>query len=382
MLRNLVKATDRRRFSVQVISLTDVGPMGKEIQDLGFEVRGLGINSKWSSLLRVGALWRLLRELSPDVIQTWMYHADLLGGLVARMGGRIPVCWGIHSTNPLSALSPRTRCIVRLNAKLSSLVPSKIVCCSQASADVHVRFSFRKDRIVTIPNGFDVGLFKPSTADRASLRKELGITDTAILVGLVGRFSPEKDHGNFVRAAGILAREYDNLHFLLCGQDITEKNRLLAELIATAGIGKRTHLLGSRTDVARLNAAFDVAVNSSYLEALPMVVGEAMASGVPCVVTDVGDSALLVGNTGRVVPARDHEALGRAIGDLIQAGPDKRRELGEMARDRVTKSFSLESVARMYGSLYEEVAADRPSRRWFPGSTQHPDRRGQNEHQT
>jgi glycosyltransferase involved in cell wall biosynthesis len=209
--------------------------------------------------------------------------------------------------------------------------------------------------MVVLPNGFDLEVFKPDPAARLSVRQELGLPEEALFIGLVGRFYPLKDHYNFIDAAARLRAELPEIHFLLCGEGITPENKELAEWVNASGIRAHCHMLGQREDIPRITAALDIACSSSYMEGFPNVIGEAMACGVPCVVTDVGDSALLVGDTGMVVPPKNPQALANAWRELIEMGPDRRASLGEAARRRVGESFSLPAIAARYEELYEGI---------------------------
>ena len=185
------------------------------------------------------------------------------------------------------------------------------------------------------------------------MRGELGLAPDALLIGLIGRYHPQKDHATFLRAAAILARSRPDVRFVLAGAGVDSSNATLAELLRTPDLSARVHLLGERSDMPRVNAALDIATSSSsYGEALSLAVAEAMACAVPCVVTDVGDSALLVGKTGVAVPPADAEALAGGWGRLISAGPEARRELGAAARHRAEEHYSVRSIVRSYEELY------------------------------
>ena len=220
---------------------------------------------------------------------------------------------------------------------------------------MHTALGYDPEKMVVIPNGFDLDLFKPDLEGGASIRQELGIPEDTMLIGLAGRFDPQKDHHNFIKAAALLPKEILNVQFLLCGDDITWGNRELAQWIDEAGLHRCFHLLGRRNDISRIMTALDIASSSSYGEGFPNVVGEAMACGTPCVVTDVGDSALIVGDTGIVVPPGDPDALALAWKELNEIGKDKRRELGCDARLRIRENFSLPSVVKQYEDLYKYV---------------------------
>src|SRR5258708_17953731 len=217
--------------------------------------------------------------------------------------------------------------------------------------------SYAAEKLEVIPNGFDLEQVKPDPTARASVRKELGIPADAILIGIAARFHPHKDHRSLVQSVARLQERMPEIHFLMCGMDIAWQNLELAEWIESADIGNWCHLLGRRTDMARLFAGLDIATSSSRSEAFPIAIGEAMACGAPCVVTDVGDCALIVGETGTVVAPGDPEALAEAWRNLIEAGPRVRHPLGIAARRRVQQHFALPVIVERYPTIYSRFAA-------------------------
>jgi glycosyltransferase involved in cell wall biosynthesis len=311
-----------------------------------------------------GAVLRLvgwLRSNPPALVQTWMYHADLVGGIAARLSGHAPVIWGIRNSNLDVVHSRRsTRWTVKVCALLSNKIPACIVSCSETARRIHVKLGYAADRMVVIPNGFDLDLFQPDPQGRAWLCQELGLSPEARLVGLVARFDPQKNHQTFIQAAAEVKARYTGVEFLLCGDGITWENARLAGWIEQQGLRDCFHLLGRREDIPRLTAALDVACSSSaYGEAFSNVLGEAMACGVPCVVTDVGDSAYIVGETGKVVPPRDSPALAGALLELLALSSDKRKELGAEARKRIKQNFDIHAVVHHYEQLYLGTVASR-----------------------
>jgi glycosyltransferase involved in cell wall biosynthesis len=210
--------------------------------------------------------------------------------------------------------------------------------------------------MVVIPNGFDLESFRPDAEARASLRKEVLIPNGYPVIGLVGRFHPVKDHRNFLQAARLIHREKSDVHYVLCGHSITWENEELVGLIEEAGIRDRVRLLGPRQDIPKVTAAFDIACLSSCVEGFPNVVSEAMSCAVPCVVTDVGEAAFIVGQTGRVVQPRNPDALAKALLELLELGPEDRSRLGNAARQRIKDHFDLAAIVEQYERVFEEIA--------------------------
>jgi len=357
MLYKLVSRIDSTRFESAVISLKEEGPMAERIRALGTSVESLGMRGALGDLGSIVRLRQSLVRHAPHVIQTWLYHADLLGGLAAKLAGSPPVVWGVR----MGVLDPRkvrasSIRLAHLCARLSRRLPSRIVCCSRAGRRWHVDLGYDAKRMTLIPNGFDIDEFHPDESARRAVHTELGIADAIALVGLVARFDPHKDHQNFVAAAAELTKTFPDVRFVLVGAGADSTNVALTRLIDAAAMHDRFVLLGLRSDVSRLTAAFDVAVSSSLGEGFSNAIGEAMACGVPCAVTDVGDSAWIVGDTGRVVPPRDPTALAGAIGEVLRLNQEPRRLLGLAARERILDNFELSNVVRRYEEVYLELA--------------------------
>ena len=357
MLCKLMRATNRSRIDPTVISLSSLGAIGSRIQEAGVEVRALQMRS--SSALP-GAMVRLtgwLRELRPDVVQTWMYHADLLGGVAARLAGCRRVVWGLRQSSvSVDLLGPRTHRLVRVCAALSGTIPSRIVACSETTRKAHAAFGYSVRHMVVVPNGFEIERFHPDPQARAAVRGELGIGDSTPLVGLFSRFNIYKDHGTFCAAAAVLRQTIPAVHFVLCGDQVLPENNAFRTWQERYGLNDGFHLLGPRDDVPRLMAAVDIAASSSVSEGFPNVIGEAMACGTPCVVTDAGDSAAIIGETGCVVPVQEPAALSAAMAALLGEGKEALAARGAAARARIVTCFSIGAVSKLYETLYCEMA--------------------------
>lgn len=359
MLLKLLERLDPTRFSPHVISLTSLGEIGPKIQALGIPVEALGMRPGWiPNPITFVRLVQRLKAIKPDVVQTWMYHADLVGGLAARLAGVSAMAWNIRQSN-LSRDQTKwsTRVVAHLCAKVSRWIPDKIVCNSQTARAIHIGIGYDPKHFVILPNGFDLSRFYPDLSARHTVRTELGIPDHAPLIGLIARFDPQKNHQGFFEAAGQLYRQQPEVHFLLAGMGIDENNPAIRDWLQRYEVAAVTHLLGLRQDIPRLTAALDIASSSSsYGEAFPNVIGEAMACGVPCVVTDVGDSAYIVGDTGRVVAPGDMKGLATAWAQLLAMPDTERRALGQRARARVAEHFEIGAVVKHYEAFYEELA--------------------------
>jgi glycosyltransferase involved in cell wall biosynthesis len=352
MLLKLLSAADSGWDSV-VVSLTDEGTIGPRIVKLGVPVYSLGLRPRLPNPLRVLTLRRIANRLRPHLIQGWMYHGNLLSSLAGAFSrDRVPVLWNIRqSLYDLAAERKMTAAVIRRCASLSSRAAA-IVYVSRVSAEQHEELGYQPSKRVLIPNGTDCDVFQPDGLVRREVRAELGISEDTILVGLVARYHPLKDHAGFLKAAFLVSMAHPEVRFLLIGKGLTPNQPEFATLISELNLNGRVLFLGERSDIPRLTASLDVACSSSWGEGFSNAIGEAMACGVPCVVTDVGDSAYLVGDTGVIVPSRNPKALAHAMGQLIDAGSAKRKELGMAARRRIESEFSLPTIVRRYADLY------------------------------
>lgn len=361
MLWKLLSVLDSKEFEALVVSLVPPGPMGARIANLGIRVESLGLRRGLPDPGAILRLARLLRAYGPDLLQTWMYHADLLGALAAPLAGRPVLVWNIRQSDLDPRLTRRgTRLVARLGAVLSRWAPARIVCCSERARDVHRTLGYRDDRMTVIPNGFDLARFRPDPQARAQIRAGLGVPNEAPLLGLVARLDPQKDLGTFIEAARLVRARRPDCRLLLCGQGLDPSNRELVAAISEAGLTDSANLLGLRSDTPKVFAALDLLVSSSaYGEGFPNVIGEAMACGVPCAATDVGDSAAIVADTGLAVPPRDPEALAVGILRLLAEGPEELAGRGEAARARIASRYALPGIAARYADLYRSLGQSR-----------------------
>lgn len=357
MLAKLIANMDGRRFRTLVVSMTGHGVLGPRIEAVGVSVLSLGMARGVPDPRALFRFVALLRRESPDVLQTWLYHADLLGLIAWRLAGAQSIVWNLRCSDmDMTRYSRLSRYIPWLLARLSSY-PAAVIANSSAARSAHERLGYRPHRWEIIPNGFELDRFRPEPSARERLRRELRVPGDAVLIGLPARFDPMKDTATFVAAAADLAQANGTVHFLLIGRGHDPTNRNLVDLIAPSGIGDRVHLLGERHDMPRVLAGLDiVTLSSAFGEGFPNVLGEAMACGVPCVSTDVGDAAGIIGDTGVVVPRRDPAALSVAWRSLLDVGPDGRARLGTAARLRIAENYALPAIVARYEALYAELA--------------------------
>lgn len=359
MLEKLVYAARRLQPAMRhsVIVLGPLGVVGERMRAAGVEVEALHLSPGPRGVIALWRLWRRLRSApSVTVVQTWLWHADLIGGLCARLAGNRRVVWCVRNSMPtLTRLKWTSRSVARACAAVSGWLPAAIVCNSRAALAAHAAIGYATARCMIIPNGFDVETFRPDRDARERLRAAWGIAPAEPLIGLVARMDPLKDHANFIdAAAGVLARHPD-ARFVLVGDGTTTDPALSAQ-IAARGLTERVRLVERQSQIAPVMSALDVFCLSSYSEGFPNVLGEAMACAVPCVTTDVGDAREIVGDPRWVVPPRDSRRLANAICGLLELSVDARRQLGCVLRARIATEFGINRICERFTAVYDHVA--------------------------
>lgn len=335
-----------------VVSLMGEGAYGSPLRERGIDVYCLHMPRGRVTARGVRALWRLLRRHRPDIVQTWMYHADLIGGVLAS-AARIPACWGIRSGHLLWTNGQRITIMLRLvNALLSWFVPAAIVSNSTRAAGIHRRLGYCGRKIVVIPNGIDTERFAPDVAARAAFRREWNLMDSVPVLGTVGRDTPYKDYDTLFAALGRLKTEGHQFRFVMAGKGLEAGNVSLHAKLVDAGIMDRVVLCGVGRDIPAVMNALDCFVLSSAAESFPSVLIEAMACGVPCVTTAVGDAEHIVGDAGRTVPPKDPVALAGAIVSVLALPVDEAARARAAARDTVVQRFGISNMLDRYQALW------------------------------
>lgn len=355
VLQRLLARMSPADITANVVSLAGDGPVGEMILQTGHAVSSLDA-SRGSYMASIPRLADMIRDFRPSVVQTWMYHADVIGGIAARLAHVPGIVWGLHA-GPL----PRDRSFWGIHLRraalgqLSRSIPDKIVCCSESTFEAHVSAHYSRRRMVVIPNGFVIP--PDPLPPQAEVRALVGIPGDVKVVGRVGRSHEQKGISTLAKAFRKLVEEHTDCRLVLVGQGFDEENLELTRLLEELGVLDRTHLLGEQDDPSMLYRAFDVAVSSSITEAMPLVVGEAMAVATPVVATDAGDSSILIADPSRIVPVRDADRLASAVSRVLALSSAGRDQLGRRDRDRVSKHFGIEEMASRYVSLYQELSA-------------------------
>lgn len=358
MLYRLVTRMDHTKFRHMVVSMTDVGPIGEKIKSEGIPVFDLGMTLGRPSIKGFAKLANFLKREPVDIIQTWLYHADLLGLIAGKMTGIKKIIWGVRCSDMhLQNYRYLTRLTVKMGSVLSPFVDA-IVVNSEEGRQVHKRRGYDTKRMILISNGIDSERFCPDELAKDWLIDHLALTRDVAFIGLVARFDPMKDQKTFLKAASKLAERTKAVHFIMIGKGMDKDNKELIPLLQDGHLKNRVHLLGLREDIPRLTAALDIATSSSaYGEGFSNTIAEAMSCGVPCVVTDVGDSARIVGDTGLVVPPKNPEAMAEAWHKILGMGKEKREAMGKKARLRIVENFEIAQAVNRFESIYEKLVS-------------------------
>ena len=339
-----------------VISLMDEGKYGALLEKSDIAVHCLDMPAGKINFKALIKLYKFIRQFKPDVVQTWMYHADLIGGVIGRLAGVNNIIWGVHNTTLIKGKSKRSTIIIaKLNAFISYFIPRKIIYCAEKSRQVQESIGFNSKIGCVVSNGYNIDDFMPNLVAGLNFRNESKLAKDKFLIGHVGRYNPQKDHETLLLSVAELQNLNSNFEVALVGTDLDKDNEVLNNIIDSKNISciKR---LGQRCDIPAVMNGFDLFVlSSAFGEAFPNVLNEAMGCGTPCVTTDVGDAALIVGDTGWVVPSRNPQALSRAMLKAIEEkhnNPIAWDERRLACRNRIVNNFSIEKMVTGYHRIW------------------------------
>ncbi len=343
------------RYDQSVLSLMPPGEIGVRMMEQGVAMHTLGMRSSLPTPQAALRLLGLSRRLAPDLYVGWMHHAGLAAYVAAKLRRR-PVIWNVrHSLSDIAHEKASTRAILRLSARLSPGVDA-IIFNSHVAQSQYDALGYTTDRMRVIPNGFDCAHFRPRDDARARLMRLFPVEGRRPVVGMIARNHPMKDPATLIGAMRGLWGEGVDADLLIVGPGMERLPQTLGDAVFAGLPADRIALAGQRTDVAEWMSGLDLLVlPSAWGEAFPNILGEAMASGVPCVATDIGDAHWIIGDHHRVVPPGDVAAMQAVIGELLGRSAGARRALGLAGRARVIEEFSLPAVARSYAALYDSV---------------------------
>lgn len=354
MLKRLVLHSQKtEKFQHIVISLTDNGVIGPDLQDQGIQVYSLGMTSTPSVPKTFLKLKKLLKELKPDVVQTWMYHADFLGGIAAKSVGVKNIIWGIRTTDVSQGPSKQTVYLSKVCAKLSYYVPNSIVCAAHVSKNYHIGIGYDESKMMVIPNGFDIEALSSTEEDGLNIRKEIGLTTDDIVIGSVGRFNPVKNQKLFIDVAANLVKDFPDLKFMLVGRDNNVENTELMSWITQHDLVDSFRLLGQRNYVPKCLKAMDIFCLHSKTEGFPNVVGEAILADTTCVAADVGDVGVLLDEES-IASSNDVDGISHAIKNFLSCSRSTLIEKADENKKNVIDKYSIKNVVNKFHELYSK----------------------------
>ncbi len=315
--------------------------------------RALGWNFK-STPKVLYQLVRHIARIQPDVIQCWMYHANVFGVVAAFFSGmQKKVIWGVrHSLDSYESESISTKVSLRLGAMLSSL-PAASIYCSKAAIKQHADFGYATRADLYVPNGIDLAVYRSDCAEIVS-------SEYALTIGVVARFHEAKGYKYLLEAISLVHSARSDIFFILAGRGVSYNNSDFMALVDTNNIDiEKVQLCGDLDDVLPFYRGINLLVQSSITEGFPNVLVEAMASGVPCIATDVGDSREILGDTGFIVPSRSPEALANAILNYSIMDHSQHMKYAKNARNRVFFNFDISLVASKYIDVWRGVSSSK-----------------------
>lgn len=358
MLYKLMAHTDRSRFDPVIIALDSEGEFIDKIIAHAIPVYTFNMSRNPSSSWHVLRLARLLRKLEPDILQGWMYQGNLAASLASKLLAKRPVLlWNVRQTVYNLQQEPRsTRWAIGFSQRLMNM-PDRILYNSWLSENQHAALGFDEQKSQIVANGFDLQLFAPNTYSRELMRTKLAIPQDAIVIGMVAHYCPSKNHALFMEAAHLLGMHNRNVHFILAGEQVSTDNPEIAALLKRfPTLQGKLHLLGKRQDIPALMNALDMfTLTATRGDGFPNAVGEAMACGVPCIATDIGDTALLINKTGQTLQEATPSSLAFAWQEWINAGEIWRKEQGRQARKRIQKHYAIQNIASQYQDIYQSL---------------------------
>ncbi len=355
-LIELVKGLDSNHFDITVGLFYNEGALIEEIKSMPWiHVVSLNKSGRWDIIRFVLRFIKLLKSLQPDILYSFLPDANIAGLIAGRLSGVKRVVWGVRASNmDVSRYDWLARTSLRLSAFLSKF-PDAIIVNSHAGKEFHRGIGYSTNRMMVIPNGICTDRFKPDYSAGLKVRDEWGIDEETITIGLIGRFDPMKDHATFLRAVKIFNQEGCSVRFVCIGDGKGPCKSEIHSLCRTLGLNGSLIWAGEMEDMPSVYNAIDIVTSSSISEGFPNVIGEAMACGVHCVVTDVGDSAIIVGETGVIVNPEDPQALADGWASMLKRLNDKSYLIKKMARARIVSHYNseifIQKASKMFLSL-------------------------------
>jgi glycosyltransferase involved in cell wall biosynthesis len=337
-----------------IVSMMDLGKYGRLLEEEGFKVYSLNMLRGCISLKGLTLLWKIIKVNKPDIVQTWLYHADFIGGIISYILGVKNIVWGIHNYDFYSKnVKFRNKIIVFACAILSYVIPNSIISCSKRAADVHKNIGYVSKKFNIIHNGIDLDVFFKNNKSRINIRNQFSVPLKALLLGMVARWDIQKDHKNLFSALSGLKKKRKDFKCLLVGAGLEQTNNDLIKLIEQYNLQNNIILGGSCEYIQDIMNALDLHILSSRAEAFANVVAEAMACEVPCLSTDVGAIKLIQGNTGWIVPPSDSKALQTSLEEALDEINKNTYDIRKKnCRERILKRYNVNKMINQYYEIW------------------------------
>jgi len=347
-------------FKHEVISLTDEGKYGPTLRSAGINVRCLHLSYSFKFFIDFIKMIYWIRQTSPDVVQTWMYHADFVGGLAARIAGIKSILWNVRMTSflPIHGKA-RTKVLIKICAISSRFIPKKIIYCANSALKYHLENGYCDKKSLVIYNGFDLNLFKYTKKDKISIINGIHIKSKYFLLGMVARFDVLKDHNNLFHALSMTRSQGIQFKCLLVGNNMDYNNDKIVQLIKQYNLEDCIILIGPYSNIAKIMNCIDLHILSSSSEGFPNVIAESMACGTPCISTDVGDAKIIINDEAMCCSANDPESLSSLIIDCYYEWKNspknwEKRKLN--CAKRIKKNFSLRRMIKNYSNIWIKIS--------------------------
>lgn len=345
-------AKSNNKKDIVLISLTKTGFYGEKLKKDGYKIYSLNLKKNIFSIFKVFKLYFLINKFKPDIVHTWLYHGNLLGGIISKIAGVKKIYWSIHHDYEYSNLMMLIE--MKLLILLSYFIPNKIIFCSSSSSANHIKKGYKESISQIIENGICTSKFKPNEYFRKKLRKKLNLEYNCLLLGNISRYHPIKDHDNLLKALSILNIEKIKFKCILVGEGLTNKNKQLLNKIKNLKLQDKVILHGKSFEINKIMASLDLHILCSKKEAFGMVLLEAMSSGVPCISTNVGEAKSIIGNEKWIIEASDSFSLALKIMDFLKEKMNIKDYL-PLTRERILKNYSLEKMISSYRKLYLDI---------------------------
>lgn len=344
------------KHDIEIVTLSSIGIVGERIIRSGIKVTNFNFNSSIIPIRQFFFLYKYIKETKPDIVHTWMYFSNFLGGIAAFLAKVKNIIWSIHAFNiSKGLLKKRTIFILKISAFLAYLIPKKIIFCSEKGLKVHQSIGYPTKKLLFIPNAVDIKKFTFSLDKRIATRKELKIPYESTCIGMIGRYDPQKNQAGFIEAASLIMNQKPDTYFFIAGRGVDNKNKNLINLITSKRLEKNFFLLGERSDIHRLLCAMDIFALPSLGEAFPISLCEAMSCGIPCVASNVGDVKYILGNKSLIIKPGDNKELSDRILQIISLNDTDKEIIGSELHKRIKEKFTIQSVSETYSKFYNKI---------------------------